>query len=109
MGQPVQRNYGKQDSGTWIEGYGIVQRLLPDDGEGSRHQRFVLDLRNGQTILVTHNTELAERIPLGLGDKVRFRGMYEYNDEGGLLHWTHLDPLKVESGGYIRYRSKTYE
>lgn len=104
----MQRRYGKADSGAWIEGSGIVRRLLPDDREDSRHQRFVLDLRNGQTILVTHNIDLAQRVPLGMGDRVRFRGMYEYNDEGGLLHWTHHDPLGVEQGGFIRFRSKTH-
>lgn len=108
MGNPVQRTYAKTDSGTWIEGFGIVRRLLPDDREGSRHQRFVIDMRNGQTILVTHNIDLAKRVPLGMGDRIRFRGMYEWNDEGGLLHWTHHDPLGAEDGGFIRYRSKAY-
>lgn len=108
MGNPVQRTYAKADSGSWIEGFGVVQRLLPDDREGSRHQRFVIDMRNGQTILITHNIELAKRVPLGMGDRIRFRGMYEWNDEGGLLHWTHDDPLGKEDGGFIHYRSKVY-
>jgi len=105
----VTRTYSKSDSGEWIEAGGLVSRLLRDDAEGSRHQRFVLDLRNGQTVLIAHNLDLASRVPLGLGDRVRIRGMYEWNELGGLVHWTHHDPLDVEDGGFIRYRTRLYE
>jgi len=104
----VKRTFGKSDTGTWIEGTGLVCRLISDDNDGARHQRFILDLRNGQTVLIAHNIDLAERVPVGLGDRIRFRGMYEWNEQGGLVHWTHHDPLGIEDGGYIRYRSKTY-
>jgi hypothetical protein len=105
----VKRVYGKPDTGTWIEESGLVRRLIPDDNNGARHQRFILDLRNGQTVLMAHNLDLAERVPVGLGDRIRFRGMYEWNERGGLVHWTHHDPLGIEDGGFIRYRSKSYE
>lgn len=104
----MKRTYGVADTGTWIEASGIVRRLLPDDNDGARHQRFVLDLRNGQTVLLAHNLDLARRIPLGLGDRVQFRGVYEWNDLGGLVHWTHHDPLGVEDGGFVLYRRKQY-
>ena len=108
MGIPLQKVYGREDSGAWVDGSGIIRRLLHDDNEGSRHQRFVLDMRNGQTLLIAHNIDLAKRIPLGLGDRVYFRGMYEWNDLGGLVHWTHHDPQGIEDGGYVRYRTKIY-
>jgi hypothetical protein len=104
----LNRIYGREDTATWIEASGVVRRLLSDDNHGARHQRFVLDLRNGQTVLIAHNIDLAERIPLGLGDRVQFRGVYEWNDLGGLVHWTHHDPLGVEEGGYVRYRRREY-
>ena len=56
--------------GSGIEVSGLVKRLLPDEGSASRHQRFILDLKNGRSLLVTHNVEIAARIPLGLGDRV---------------------------------------
>jgi Protein of unknown function (DUF3465) len=34
--------------------------------------------------------------------------MFEWNDLGGLVHWTHHDPLGVEDGGWVRYRRKVY-
>jgi hypothetical protein len=83
-------------------------RLLADEDDGSRHQRIVLRLRGQQTLLVAHNLGVAARVPLGLGDRIRFRGIYEWNDLGGLVHWTHRDPMGFEDGGWIRYRRKTY-
>ena len=100
--------YEKGDTGTWIEDTGFVVRLLADDNDGSRHQRFILQLRGGQTLLIAHNIDLAKRVPLGMGDRVRFRGLYEWNDFGGLVHWTHHDPHGNEEGGYVSYRRKSY-
>jgi len=104
----MNRPYGKGDTGRWIDDTGFVRRLLSDDDDGSRHQRFILQLRNGRTLLIAHNIDLAQRIPLGIGDRVYFRGMYEWNDLGGLVHWTHHDPQGIEDGGYVRYRTKVY-
>jgi len=104
----MKREFGKQDSGLWVEGIGTVCRLLPDDKDGDQHQRLILDMRNGTTLLLVHNIDIAERVPLGVGDRIRFRGVYEWNDLGGLVHWTHTDPHQVEKGGYIRYRTRDY-
>jgi len=83
--------------------------LLSDDNDGSRHQRFVLQIKGRATLLIAHNIDLAERVPLGVGDRIRFRGMYEWNELGGLVHWTHHDPHGIEEGGWILYRRKTYQ
>jgi hypothetical protein len=105
----MDRPYGKSDTGNWVEGRGVVRRLLSDDDDhGARHQRFVLRLGNRQTLLIAHNIEIAERIPLGVGDRVRFRGIYEWNDLGGLVHWTHHDPHGAEDGGWLRFRTRDY-
>lgn len=104
----MQRVFGKNDTGGWVEATGLVKKLLTDDTSASCHQRFILDRRNGQTLLVAHNTDLAARVPLGLGDRIRVRGMYEWNELGGLVHWTHFDPMGIEEGGFIQYRTKLY-
>lgn len=105
----MNRPFDKRDTGRWIEVTGFVKRLLSDDNDGSRHQRFILDIGSGRTLLIAHNIDLVQRVPLGLGDRVRLRGMYEWNDLGGLVHWTHHDPLGVEDGGWIRYRARVYK
>ncbi len=101
--------YKKTDDGSWIEVRGFVRRLLSDDNDGSRHQRFILDIGDRRTLLIAHNIDLAECVPLSLGDRVRVRGMYEWNELGGLVHWTHHDPHGIETGGYVRYRTRVYQ
>lgn len=103
------RQLSSQDSGNWVDGTGVVTRVISDDNDGSRHQRFILDIRNGQTVLVAHNIDLARRVPIGVGDRVTFRGMYEWNNLGGLIHWTHDDPMGVETGGYVSFRRRVYK
>jgi len=107
-GHGLNKRFGKRDTGTWIDIRGVVTRLLSNDNDGSRHQRFIIDVGNRETLLIAHNIDLAERVPVGLGDRVQVRGMYEWNDLGGLVHWTHHDPLGVEDGGYVRYRRREY-
>lgn len=101
-------SFEKGDTGAWIEVSGKVVRLLSDDHDGARHQRFILEHGRRQTLLIAHNIDLVERIPVGLGDRVSLRGMYEWNDLGGLVHWTHRDPMGIEDGGYVRFRGDTY-
>jgi len=105
----VNRTFEKIDSGSWIEATGFVRRLLSDDDDGSRHQRFILNIGDQRTLLIAHNIDLAKRVPIGMGDRVHVRGMYEWNDLGGLVHWTHHDPQGIEDGGYVRYRTRVYE
>src|SRR4030095_5405622 len=52
-----------------VEGRGTVTRILSDDTDGSRHQRFIISLGSGQTLLIAHNIDLAPRVdPLAVGD-----------------------------------------
>ncbi|MCW5623452.1 MAG: DUF3465 domain-containing protein, partial [Burkholderiales bacterium] len=92
-----------------VTGSGTVTRLLPDDNAGSRHQRFIVTLASGQTILIAHNIDLAPRIEaLQPGDPIAFAGVYEWNSKGGVVHWTHHDPAGVRTGGWLRHRNRTY-
>ncbi len=100
--------YGKRDTDTWIEASGLVVRLITDDVDDASHQRFVVRLPGGQTVLVAHNLDVSTLVPLGMGDRVRFRGLYGWNERGGLVHWTHADPMGLEPGGYIEFRTRRY-
>jgi hypothetical protein len=92
-----------------VEGRGTVMRTLPDDHDGSRHQRFLLRLSDGGSVLIAHNIDLAPRLNgLAEGERVEFRGEYVWNPKGGTVHWTHDDPRGRHPGGWLRWRGRTY-
>lgn len=95
-------------AGQWLTVSGTVERTLPDDNEGSRHQRFILAVPGGRTLLVAHNIDLADRVPIKTADHLSLRGRYETNDRGGVIHWTHHDPDGSTPGGWIEFRGTRY-
>nr|WP_275974023.1 DUF3465 domain-containing protein [Shewanella pneumatophori] len=106
----IQQAYEQQQSNQQVQASGVVTRILPDDNEGSRHQKFIVKLAHGQTILIAHNIDLAPRIPaLNIGDTVTFFGEYEWNKRGGVVHWTHHDPAGRHIGGWLKHNGKTYQ
>ncbi len=100
--------YRERSSGVLVESDGRVDRILSDDREGTPHQRFILRLSADHTVLVSHNLDLAPRVPVGEGEIVRFRGQYEWNEQGGVVHWTHHDPRGERPGGWIRHQGVLY-
>jgi hypothetical protein len=104
------RAFDQHESNLQVEGAGTVNRLLSDDQDGSRHQRFIVELKTGQTILIAHNIDLAPRIiSLEVGDEVRFFGVYEWNEKGGTIHWTHRDPNRHHLAGWIKHKGRVYQ
>jgi len=105
----VTKAYKNQQNHIWVEGHGKVIRVLRDDTKGSRHQKFILQIPGGQTLLVAHNIDLASRLSgLSTGDSVAFRGEYIWNNKGGLIHWTHRDPGGRRKGGWLKYKGRIY-
>ena len=102
--------FEEQAHNLLVEGQGMVSRLLTDDTRGDKHQRFIVTLASGQTLLVTHNIDIAPRVnSLEVGDTVSFKGEYEWNDEGGVIHWTHHDPDGTHEAGWIKHNGRTYQ
>lgn len=102
--------FKNRQSGLQVNSSGTVSKILSDDNEGSRHQRFILSLSNGQTLLIAHNIDLAPRIAgIGVGDNVAFYGQYEFNNKGGVVHWTHHDPQGRHLGGWLKHKGQTYQ
>ena len=105
----VEQAFAAQRSGLWLETSGRVIRVLKDDNEGARHQKFILELDDGHSVLVAHNIDLARRIPARQGLSLTVRGRYEWNERGGVIHWTHHDPDGREQGGWIEVGDVRYE
>ncbi|MFK7898140.1 MAG: DUF3465 domain-containing protein [Myxococcota bacterium] len=99
----------RKESGFMVTVDAQVKKTLPDDNKGSRHQRFLIELSSGHTLLVAHNIDLAKSVPLSRGDAVRVRGQFEWNEKGGVLHWTHHDPGKRREGGWIEFEGTRTE
>lgn len=93
-----------------VQSQATVAKLLADDDKGSRHQRFLVRLNSGQTLLIAHNIDLAERIAdLKAGDSIEFSGEYEWNNKGGVIHWTHRDPNGRHVSGWIKHAGRIYQ
>ncbi|MFU8815516.1 MAG: DUF3465 domain-containing protein [Pseudomonadales bacterium] len=104
------RAFEDRASSLQVQGSGIVTRVFDDGGDGNRHQRFILRLASGQTLLINHNIELAPRVTsLQAGDRVEFRGEYQWNSEGGVIHRTHHDPRGARPAGWLEHRGRTYQ
>lgn len=104
------RAFEQRQSDVQVEGVGTVARVLPDDNAGSRHQRFILQLSSGQTVLIDHNIDLAPRIEeLKVGDAISFSGEYVWNEKGGLIHWTHHDPAGHHQAGWLKHNGRIYQ
>lgn len=106
----VQLAYQNRRSDVQVKGSGQVVRLLADDLEGSRHQKFILRVSDNLTVLVSHNIDLAPRISnLGSGDRVEFNGEYEWSKKGGVIHWTHHDPAGRHEDGWLEHQGRRYQ
>ncbi|MEO0614934.1 MAG: DUF3465 domain-containing protein [Pseudomonadota bacterium] len=92
----------------WVATAVTIYRELPDDNEGSRHQRLLGRTDDGHSLLIVHNIDLAPRVPARAGDRIEVRGHFVWNDKGGLVHWTHHDPQGRHDGGYIDFDGKRY-
>ena len=107
---PVGRAFKARTSNVQVEDEGVVTRILADDLAGSRHQRFIIRIASGQTVLIAHNIDIAPRVAgLEEGDDVRFYGEYVWNDKGGTVHWTHHDPDGRHVAGWLKHNGRNYQ
>ena len=96
--------------GLWWEGSGVVEKVLPDDLDPPRHQRFFLRDDRGRSLFFAHNIDAAPRVPdLRKGDKISFRGEWRENDMGGAMHWTHASENPRRKGGWLERDGVRYE
>lgn len=106
----IMKAYQEQISNIQVQSKGEVKAILADDNDGSRHQKMILKLENGLTVLVAHNIDLAPRVEgLRKGEIVEFYGEYEYSPKGGVIHWTHHDPQGKHVDGWLKYQGKSYQ
>lgn len=108
--EKIQQAFQEQRSNIQVQSRGLIKAILRDDNNGSRHQKIILELSTGQTVLVAHNIDLAPRIENSKqGEIVEFNGEYEYSPQGGVIHWTHHDPQNKHVDGWLKYKGQIYQ
>ena len=105
----IENAYQHKQSDVQVSGRGKVVKLLAEDNQGSRHQKFLVKINSRQTLLFAHNIDLAAKIPLQVDDEITFNGEYVYNPKGGIIHWTHLDPHGHHPSGWIMLNGNKYQ
>ena len=104
----IESLYKSKASGKIVVFEASVEKILTDDIKGDKHQRLILKT-NKRTILLAHNIDVAPRIPVKIHDNIKIKGMYEWNEKGGVVHWTHHDPQNRREGGWIELNGKKYK
>ena len=95
-----------------VLGCGNIIKVLKDDNDGSRHQKFLVKIDNYPkvTVLNAHNIDLAPRVKdIQANTPIRFYGEYIYNNKGGVIHWTHKDPASRHQDGWLAYQGQKYQ
>ena len=107
--QTLKQAADQRRSNVWFEETQFTLRKeLADDNHGDRHQRFLVERLGLPSLLVAHNIDLAPRAPLSSGMTIYIKGRYEWNEKGGVIHWTHHDPQRRQPGGWLRVGDEKY-
>ena len=93
-----------------------VQKILPDDNNGLKHQRFIIKLGDGTNVFVAHSITAADRIPIKPGSQLTLKGEWipePRTNDGiptiGVLHWTHAsENERKHPSGWIELDGKRY-
>ena len=107
----IQSDFAEHRSSVEVTANGQVTRLLTDEhGPEGTHQRFIVQLGGmTQTVLIDNNVEIGRRAAVAVGDAVTVHGEYVWNEQGGLIHFTHHDPAHTHEGGWIEVDGVRYE
>lgn len=86
-----------------------IKKLLREEDYREPHQRFLLILSNGTTVLVANDLKYGTFAPVQEGNVVRIHGEYIWNEKGGVLHWTHKSDEPNHESGYIDFNGMRYQ
>ena len=58
--------------------------------------------------MVEHDLDVSKHVPLAVNNKIRIKGEYDWNEAGGVIHWTNRDINNTREGGWIEHNGKRY-
>ena len=105
----VERAYLNKQSGLMVDVSGQVVRILLDDKYDVQNQKFVMRMQNGQSLLVIHNINFGDPIPITINQEVKVRGEYSWTERGGLINWTGRDYSIERRHGWIEHQGHKYD
>lgn len=85
----IEEAFHKKYTRIPLQAKGRVVKILEDDNEVPKHQRFIIEVHPDHTLLIAHNLDRGYRVPVKLDDMVEVKGEYVWNKYGGLMHETH--------------------
>jgi hypothetical protein len=103
--------FQQQLSGVEVIADGTVaQKLGTAQGPSGEHEGFSLRLRSGcaLTLRVETNTAFTGPIPLRVGERVTVKGEFDYDTDGGVIHWTHRAMGSHHQSGYVEAGGRFY-
>jgi hypothetical protein len=107
--QQITQLFRDRQSDVVVTATAQIVKILPDDTQGDKHQKMIVVLPSGHSLLLSHNIDIAPRVPAQEGATIRFRGEYEYSEQGGVIHWTHHDPAQRHKDGWIEFHGQLYQ
>lgn len=103
----IESAFHTRNTGQRVQLRGVVRNVLPDE-RAPRLQRLTLELDGGRKLLVTHDLEASERVPVAVGDEIELCGRYEWNNRGGLVSGTHTGSAEDGARGWILHAGTDY-
>jgi len=105
----VEDAFRSRQSSIMAEVTGTVARVLLDDKDDLRNQKFIIRLPNDQSVLVVHDQKAGRRVPVSVGDTVLVRGEYMWTETGGTLRNTQRDFSPRRLHGWIDHKGDRYQ
>ena len=103
------RAYQERVSGLQLSVSGKITHVFPSPETGDQHQKFIVQLDAGQSVMVIHNRALGSAID-GLleGETIEVFGEYQWDQGGGIIRRTHQDPASHRQAGWVKYKGRIY-
>ncbi len=101
--------FKQQRGGKVVNSIGRIVKVL-DQAKNPSTQLILLRLNSGQKLLVQHNLEKSQPISgLKAGEVLEFKGLYKWNNKGGLILNTFESVDNPKQSGYLKYQDIIYQ
>lgn len=102
--------YNSQRGGVFVESVGRIVKILDDQITPYPAQVILIRLSSGQKLIIKHDINLGSALPtLKKAEALQFKGIYKWNDRGGMILSTHKNNDFPKHSGWLKYDDKIYQ